>query len=71
MKNQTTKFQIELLLVLCALFLFPVRILIGATISVSGGGCIIPWEPKFKTYSEKLEDEALLNAKSHQTKVKK
>ena len=38
MKNQTTKCQIELLLVLYALFLFPVQILIGATISVSGRG---------------------------------
>ena len=38
MKNQTTKCQIELLLVLYALFLFPVQIFIGATISVSGRG---------------------------------
>ena len=45
MKNQTTKFQTELLLVSCALFLFPVQILIGATISVSGGGFFIPSEP--------------------------
>ena len=45
MKNQTTKCQIELLLVLYALFLFPVQILIGATISVSGRGFFIPWEP--------------------------